>query len=381
VAIHQAAVMFYSRDEEAGSPLGRAEELYHRLMLGQGAWQLDDRWRPGVEPFLATAIEEIPAAQRVWLAQRMSIDLPVEIYAMADHDEWERLTGRRVVRLLRHGDFEGAAIVLAERSERSPGSPLIALEARVLMALGRHEEALVVLERGLAGFPPAGDPGRSSELLWLYAQVAGATGRESDCVDALRKLLDVAKGLPTRIPEVQGLTELLGRLEIVWNATDGELRERLAIALQSIPPHEVDAERSLIRLALVRLGSAYPRTAERLLGDVYGEFAYMVRVGQVDVTSAMPVAREAFARSAVDEFRLMSSPEYARGYSLVDELTALVQRISPDSAAPLRLETAALDGIYSLMRAEGATLAGSTLAGVEASREQWESEGSAEASA
>lgn len=382
--IHQAAVDYYSRPaNDRVEPVQRAEEIYHRLKLGQEAWQLDDRWLPGVESYLATSIEEIPPAQRIWLAQRMSIELPPEIYALADQEEWEKLTGPRVLHLLRYGELVAAANWLDDRKERSAASPLFALEARVLMGLGRYDEASQLLKRSLADYPTTGDRGRSSELLWLHAQSMSATERLDECVMALDRLVDLTASLSTPVPLVQALTERLRWSDFHTDrARIADLRERLSCALQALSPYQVDAERSLIRLALVRLGSGFPRTAERLLGEVFGEFAYMGLRGQVDLEAVSVAARESFTRSSVSEFQALASQDLGATPEMIEVLGSLLQGLPGfESASSLRLDSPALDGILQLLGAEKATLSGATLAGLVDSREDWESDAGAEVAA
>ncbi|WP_242122127.1 tetratricopeptide repeat protein [Sphingomonas lacusdianchii] len=383
--IHQLAVSYYfdlGSPADAPGALERAEEIYHRLMLGQGGWDLDERWLPGVESYLATAIEEVPLAQRVWLAQRMSIELPAELYALADQEEWEKLVGPRVLAMLRYGEFAQAAEWLSQRQDRTPASPLFALEARVLMGLGKYAEADALLEKALAGYPVTGDRGRSAELLWLYAQSKSQTQLDADVVSALNRLVELAATLHSPLPLVQALTELVDRIGKSDPARETDLREQLSRALQSLSREQVDLERSLVRLALVRLGSSFPRTAERLLRDVYGEFAHMARVGQIAVEEACAAAAEAFARSTATEFQKLASLSSGSAVTMVDEVEGLLQRLAGSGDLPaLRLDGPALDGILTLLRAENATLSGATLAGLAESRETWESDISAEVAA
>jgi hypothetical protein len=75
--IHSAAVAYYQTRTDITS---RAEELYHRLYLRDSPESLDQRWQPGVEPYLATALdEELPVESQVYLASRLNISLPAEV--------------------------------------------------------------------------------------------------------------------------------------------------------------------------------------------------------------------------------------------------------------------------------------------------------------
>ena len=68
-AIDSAAVAYYQTRRDIPS---RAEELYHRLYLRDSPESLDQRWQPGVEPYLATALdEELPVESQLYLASRL----------------------------------------------------------------------------------------------------------------------------------------------------------------------------------------------------------------------------------------------------------------------------------------------------------------------
>jgi hypothetical protein len=134
------------------------------MMLRRPAAELEERWLPGVERFLASAVDELPPAQRRWLAGRMSIELPPEIYALADVGEWEQLVGHKAVEVVRYRGPEQVLALLGERADRTPESPLFGLEARALLDLDRPGEAAALLDRALAGYPVIGNPGRLAEL-------------------------------------------------------------------------------------------------------------------------------------------------------------------------------------------------------------------------
>ena len=60
-AIHEAAIRYYAGRQE---PLSRAEEIYHRLALGQSHQEVEAVWMAGVEPYLGNALEELPPAAK-----------------------------------------------------------------------------------------------------------------------------------------------------------------------------------------------------------------------------------------------------------------------------------------------------------------------------
>ena len=254
--IHQLAVAYYTPFSGAAE---RAEELYHRMMLQQPEWQLQDRWLPEVERFIASAIDEIPVSQRRWLAGRMSLELAPEIYQEAELSEWERLIGRKALELVRFGDPQSVLRLLADRSQRTADSPLYAIEARAWLDLGEPQSAEVLLDNALAGYPMLGNPGRLAELLWLRAQAARQD--PSKRLAMLERLRRLVADFRSQVAHVQVLTEVLGvlnpdDLNDSINLDVSPTRGELASALAALSADEMGREPSLIRLALVRLRPA-----------------------------------------------------------------------------------------------------------------------------
>lgn len=354
--IHEHAVSYYAR---RSSPAERAEELYHRLMLQQPDWQLEDRWVPEVERFIAPAIEELPVTQRRWLAGRMSIQLAPEVYEQAELSEWERLIGRKAVELVRYGDPRSVLELIGGRSDRTADSPLYGIEARVWLDLGELQRAADVLDPALAGYPVLGNAGRLAELLWLRAQAAGDDRpARLAFLDRLRQLV---ADFRSPVAYVQVLTELLG----VLNPDDladppdpqaGPLRRDLAAALESLTEDEIGREASLLRLALVRLGPHYPALVAKLAPAVVADFEYLVRRGMIAVEPPFAEAASGGVEEQI-ETTVYELPRTLRPEARVE-----------DRAKAYGLARDLLD----LLKAEKANLAGATLAGIDDYREAWE---------
>ena len=151
--------------------LERAEEIYHRMMLGEEGNTLESRWMQGVDRYLGSAVEEIPDAQKVWLASHMSIELPPEVYARADIAEWERLIGGKALEALRFEGPEKVLALLSEREDRSLESPLYSIEIRARMSLGeldssQFDRAVEISRHAAAGWSMQNE-GRLAEIIWL----------------------------------------------------------------------------------------------------------------------------------------------------------------------------------------------------------------------
>lgn len=180
--LHRMAVKFYARETGLDA---RAEELYHRLCLGQTASTLDARWMQGVEGRLGGALEELQGRARVYLAARLGAHLDETELQAADLETWELATKARVERLLAEGLDLMALARLRQREERSARSPLPFLEAKVLIRLGRYEDALRALATAADEWPP--DPEAEAVVLLakLRAEALYALGRDRDAASAL----------------------------------------------------------------------------------------------------------------------------------------------------------------------------------------------------
>jgi tetratricopeptide (TPR) repeat protein len=373
--IHNLAVDFYSNESKVSripEATVRAEEIYHMLMLGADRRFLDRAWTEGVERYLASAIDEIPIMQRTWLASRMSIELPAEAYKMADVASWESIFGRKALEALRYEGPESVLSLLRERKERTPDSPLFAIEARALLAIDRSAEALARVNAALESYPPLGNLGRLAELLWIRSQAARRLKNETLAADSLSRLLDLSTSLASPLSRVQALTELTEVQTSLNSPALGSTRDALAESLKSLSEAETDTERSMVRLALVRLGAGYPSVVTRLIPFVIRDWIYIASERHFDVRAGLDAAEGAL--------RAPNQPELT---SLADRI--VIHRDDPNAALTVMNELIlgsrsditvtdpyVIEAILHLLRVENASLAGATLAGLEAYRESWE---------
>ncbi|MCP3139788.1 hypothetical protein [Pyxidicoccus xibeiensis] len=373
-AIHQAVVEYY-RKRDLPDPVERAEELYHFLMQGTGIdpayveRNLAGRWLPGVESRLSSALDEIPVEQRVLLARYMSIELPPQTYQLADLANWERLVGRKALNALRHEGPREVLQLLGARKERTPESPLYAIEARALLAMGRQTDAAALLSRALEGFPTVGNLGRLAELLWIQTRAMLSLDDFENAGVTLGRLEKLATTMRSPLTRVQALTELVA-LEDVGSKDGREAREALAAVLSKVSERDADKERSLIRLALTRLGADYPATLGRLLPLVVHDWMFMVSRGSIDVRPALR-EMELVLRERGEPW-MLEVARYVRVGGQSAELSRrvaqeIVGRIGAPGSGPAEVEAA-----ITLLRAENASLREANLAGIESYRESWE---------
>ncbi|WNG61685.1 AAA family ATPase [Archangium gephyra] len=292
--IHEAAVRFY---EGHADPLSRAEEIYHRLALGEPPRQVEGRWMPGVEPYLGNALEELPPAARPFLASRLGLELPPRMWEEAELADWERNVESRVRGMLARGDASLALQVLRARKERTPGSPLYELETQTLQRLGKVDEALEVVEEGLAAATPMA--GASSvPLLLLRAELATALQQHELAEEGLRHAEQIARRVGR---EDFVLQVLVARVRIGARSPE-QWRERAA-ALQAFLADASDEllarHDRLARLAFGLVAGSQPRLLVKGLEVVgFGNG----RTSAPDVRDVLSLLRRTGWRSATSAF-------------------------------------------------------------------------------
>jgi hypothetical protein len=155
--IQERAVAYYQ--QWTGTTAERAEEVYHRFMLGESPRSVARRWNAGLDAYLFPALDELPPRAQAFVAARIKAERPDAVWREADLEDWEIYAERRVRDLLEMRKPEQAAEVLRQRSERSDSSRLYGLEPLVLHAMGRRDEARAAARGALERFRRTGaDP-------------------------------------------------------------------------------------------------------------------------------------------------------------------------------------------------------------------------------
>lgn len=277
--IDQLAIAFYRDDD---SPEARAEEVYHRLRLGQGLDEIDARWMPELKELLRGSLGELPEAGRIWLARRLHIAVDSRIRKDADQADWEDMARLRAERFLKRGDADRALEAIRERPQRLPNSPLFQLEAEALKLAGDLPGARDAAHRGLA--LASGD--RRAELLLQLAglneigQALDAAlplaAEASEAADGSDDPMLPLRALITRIRLLRKLQRLEER-DALRDEALGQLTRETLNALRRYPrlfeetAAELGEERQdLLRAAAQRLG-VHVRSAEQqeALADVF----------------------------------------------------------------------------------------------------------------
>ncbi|WP_217602378.1 ATP-binding protein [Chitinophaga sp. GbtcB8] len=263
--LHNAAIAFYIGQETIEA---RAEEMYHRLALGENSYhELDQRWIKGIEQSIASNLEEYPDHVKVWLASRMALEVPRDIYANADIMDWERNITRKIKRALKELQFKWALELLGERKDRSEQSPLFALEAKVYMLIENNQRAWEVLEQGVEKVSGSTNRGRLAELFWLQSQVALLRKDPPTADEKLEQAAQAIAGAANPIPLIQILCHRLlihDTHHLSNNNIIPALRFRLNAACERINESNAYTVPFVIELAIPLLGDEYPKTRKQL---------------------------------------------------------------------------------------------------------------------
>jgi hypothetical protein len=324
--IDLAAVSHWSSRK---GPTARAEELYHRLRLGQKRDQLEKCWAPEAAPLLRGAIGELEGSARTWLANKLGISVDEEARADALQADWEDHAARIVQRLLEGGQAQRALKVLQERPERSAGSPLYALEVRALYTLNELDEAQEVVLSGLDSMRQANNADGEADLRLLLALIME---QRNDFVQA-REQAQIAEGIAAsaslRVFLISALLRLLRLDRMMDQADTREYRSRRDVALQLIREDQfrsVSSDATLLRDAAAELGDLDLRllniALQQLGVDVFGNtrrdlVAQLLHeisgISQEHVAQIIASDRRELALVAVSDVRrLLGHPEPSR---------------------------------------------------------------------
>jgi hypothetical protein len=167
-------------DYYAGSGTLRhaAEEVYCRLMLNEEADSIMRRWRPGMEKFLASAREELPAGSKEILDYAMLVSESGRKTNVAAGSNITTLRLAEQMKLLLQRGRPQAALEHYYRhsgpGNLSPDHPLFVLVTRAMAQTGQVAEAAELAEQGLSFFAAQASykHDRILDLLLLLCQMS-----------------------------------------------------------------------------------------------------------------------------------------------------------------------------------------------------------------
>ncbi|MFE5298807.1 trypsin-like peptidase domain-containing protein [Streptomyces sp. NPDC056632] len=260
-AVDTRAVAYYA---DRDTVRDRAEEIYHRLRLGENPRTVEARWLAGVEAHLAGADRDMAPRSAAFLLGRIGGHVPDRIMAEADQEDWERIAAREVEDLLTQGYPEAAARRLAERQPWTPCSRLHALLVETLARSGRVEDARQTAERAVDRAEEAGCAETRLELLQLSARLAQDVGDFAEADRSLQEAESVAAGLGLPYESI-GVLVARSRLAAAADTDSAETDERLARRLRGLDDEDLARQPALARAAAVSACRVDPPALARTL--------------------------------------------------------------------------------------------------------------------
>jgi hypothetical protein len=204
--IRRRAVKYYTGREEPGA---LAEELYHRLMLGELPRDREkDLRRPDVRLSLSRSMSELPCKSQLLLAV-FGYDIPPEIQRQASKEQREAATAAKIRELLPHGPSATAAAddLLKSAFYRGSDSPLYLEEARIRFLQQRYDDVFSLTDEGLRYAFETQDQPRVLDLLALKTWALEEAGRTQELALALPHLTSTAARLHRPLTEIQALAQ------------------------------------------------------------------------------------------------------------------------------------------------------------------------------
>jgi cellulose synthase operon protein C len=257
-AIDQGAAKYYVGQTGARA---RAEEIYHRLRLGERGGELDSRWMDGVGESLRTSLNELPAPGRLWLSRKLGVTPPPGVLAQADLQDWEAIVASDAQRYLQSGAAAEAIKLFASRKDRSPDSPLFRLEAEAYRLMGADKNARDCAIRGITAASAAGYNELALDLHLFIAAID--EGQEK--LEAALSRLDAAQAL-TALPlspfSVLRLNVTRIRIRrLLGSSYDKERAELCSTTNEMLTPallRELGGQPALLRELVAELGEHNP---------------------------------------------------------------------------------------------------------------------------
>ncbi|MFF7977252.1 AAA family ATPase [Streptomyces sp. NPDC007905] len=292
--IHRRAINYYARQSEidpANAAEHRAEELYHRLSLGQAPKTLDRRWLPEIGPLLNSAMEELPARSQVYLSERLGLTVGPDLLRQADDETWGRQALRTATVRLADGQADQVLTLLDQRPDHvNQDAGLSTVRIRALAAAGRTDEARALVEPALELASRACNTEAFVDIAVCGARVEEDLGRFRAARSLLGQAREAAKSSgPAEVPLLTvAVADLrLYRREDRADTPDAALlRTEVVDRVARLGRHERARHPALVRELAAEVGDHLPELVSetaRLLGlDIEGAAGHVLRASLSD---------------------------------------------------------------------------------------------------
>jgi hypothetical protein len=268
--INHLAIDYYAAQT---APEAKAEEIYHRLMIGAPPWQsiigsFESLLRsPLVRASLSRSLSELPVSAQILLAS-YGYDVDPDVLKRATKTEREAHIEARVAELLRHGPsgVPAADKEIKTASYRGSNSRLYLAESRVLLMQNRFAEAITLVDEGLALASSCHHTSRIVDLLAMKCWLLEKSARWPDLSEPLRYLEDYSSRLQRPLPLIQVWAQ---RFRLARIQTDPVAENAAAVQLAPLliaqPIEQLASIAAMLSVVFERLGAIDPEVANRAI--------------------------------------------------------------------------------------------------------------------
>ncbi|MEU5806322.1 ATP-binding protein [Streptomyces sp. NPDC047718] len=258
--VGQRAVAYYAARE---GPAARAEEIYHRLRLGEDPRAVEERWEDGVERHLDDAVEDMAPRSAAFLSRHLGGHTPEGVLRGADREDWEGITAQEVEDLLTQGLTEQAAARLAEHRPWTPGSRLYPLLVTTLERSGRLKEARAVAEDAADLAEEARDADAQLELLQASGRLAEEDGDLQEAEHDYAEAEAIAAALGKQFDAMSAMCD---RARVAPSpGRTAEIEDGLVLRLQEPTDRALAGRPAVVRTVAARVGGRHPAALDRVL--------------------------------------------------------------------------------------------------------------------
>ncbi len=310
--IHASAVTYYETHGTTAEE--RAEEIYHRLSLDLDRAAVERRWMEGVDRYLTAGVQELPPQAQAFLAARLNLTLPPEIWQQAEVIDWERWALREAREYMKADRIDDTLVLLDSRSDWT-SAELRALRIDALGRSGRLQEAAAEAAETSAGASAGSTekavadyyarlgreaqaptaPAAAAESPQLVAALRDAFGSHEELRSLIGRfgLPDVQHLLPATEDAPADVAESLTAVALTSLATSGGWLPQLLRAARCANPGNLPLWSFAVNEGLAARG--YPTA-----GDFEAVAAYRHRFSPTEVRRRLTVREGQMCRVLLD---------------------------------------------------------------------------------
>ena len=253
--VERRAVKYFSRLPD---PKDRAEELYHRLRLGDDLDSVPGRWLAEAAPYLSGIDSELPS-RSARLLVKMRQDSPAFVMSETDQTTWTDSAVNEVEDFMTQGYFAEALTLLEKTRPWNTCSPLRVLYVEALMRSDRLAEAKQAIEESLSDLEAENCEGTYLELLLLSAEISAEMGDLSAADADLEVAEQVAISLGD---EFQALSVTLRRAQLGNDETNPSrpgVDAAIVRQVDALPDDVLASNEVLLRAVAAAVGAREPK--------------------------------------------------------------------------------------------------------------------------